>query len=100
MQRHGYKGAFEMAATVDYLFGYDATTNVMADWMYEQLTESYVLDEANKDFMTKSNPWALHGIAERLLEAAQRQMWSAPPPQMLDELRRVYLETEGDIEGV
>jgi cobaltochelatase CobN len=99
MQRHGYKGAFEMAATVDYLFGYDATTNVMADWMYEQLTESYVLDEANKDFMTTSNPWALHGIAERLLEAAQRQMWSAPPPEMLDELRRVYLETEGDIEG-
>jgi len=99
MQRHGYKGAFEMAATVDYLFGYDATTNVMADWMYEQLTESYVLDEANQDFMNKSNPWALHGIAERLLEAAQREMWSAPPPQMLDELRRVFLETEGDIEG-
>ena len=49
--------------------------------------------------MTKSNPWALHGIAERLLEAAQRQMWSSPPPEMLDELRRVYLETEGDIEG-
>ena len=40
MRRHGYKGAFEMAATVDYLFGYDATAHVMADWMYEQLTES------------------------------------------------------------
>ena len=99
MQRHGYKGAFEMAATVDYLFGYDATTNVMADWMYEQLTESYVLDAANQEFMNTSNPWALHGIAERLLEAAQREMWSAPPPEMLDELRRVFLETEGDIEG-
>jgi cobaltochelatase CobN len=99
MQRHGYKGAFEMAATVDYLFGYDATTNVMADWMYEQLTESYVLDAANQEFMNKSNPWALHGIAERLLEAAAREMWSAPPPAMLDELRRVFLETEGDIEG-
>ncbi|PXW33890.1 UNVERIFIED_CONTAM: cobaltochelatase CobN subunit [Williamsia faeni] len=99
MQRHGYKGAFEMAATVDYLFGYDATTNVMADWMYEQLTESYVLDAANQEFMNTSNPWALHGIAERLLEAAQREMWSAPPAEMLDELRRVFLETEGDIEG-
>ena len=99
MQRHGYKGAFEMAATVDYLFGYDATTNVMADWMYERLTESYVLDQTNNDFMTTSNPWALHGIAERLLEAAQREMWAAPPPEMLDELRRVFLETEGDIEG-
>ncbi|MFW0790682.1 cobaltochelatase subunit CobN [Gordonia sp. CPCC 205333] len=99
MQRHGYKGAFEMAATVDYLFGYDATTDVVADWMYEKLTESYVLDETNQKFMTQSNPWALHGIAERLLEAVERKMWQAPPEQMLDDLRQVYLETEGDIEG-
>ncbi len=99
MQRHGYKGAFEMAATVDYLFGYDATTNVVADWMYEKLTESYVLDAENQQFMQQSNPWALHGIAERLLEAAERNLWQAPPPEMLDELRAVYLATEGDIEG-
>jgi len=99
MQRHGYKGAFEMAATVDYLFGYDATTDVVADWMYEKLTESYVLDEANQEFMRQSNPWALHGIAERLLEAAQREMWHEPPAEMLAELRRIYVEAEGDIEG-
>ena len=99
MQRHGYKGAFEMAATVDYLFGYDATTDVVADWMYEKLTESYVLDEVNQEFMRQSNPWALHGIAERLLEAAQREMWHEPPAEMLAELRRVYVEAEGDIEG-
>ena len=99
MQRHGYKGAFEMAATVDYLFGYDATTDVVADWMYEKLTESYLLDEANQEFMRQSNPWALHGIAERLLEAAQREMWHEPPAEMLAELRRIYVEAEGDIEG-
>nr|HQV20740.1 cobaltochelatase subunit CobN [Gordonia sp. (in: high G+C Gram-positive bacteria)] len=99
MQRHGYKGAFEMAATVDYLFGYDATTDVVADWMYEKLTESYVLDETNQEFMRQSNPWALHGIAERLLEAAQRQMWHEPPAELLAELRRIYVEAEGDIEG-
>ena len=99
MRRHGYKGAFEMAATVDYLFGYDATTDVVADWMYEQLTESYVLDPENREFMAQSNPWALHGIAERLLEAHQRQMWREPPAELLDQLRAVYLETEGDIEG-
>ena len=52
-----------MAATVDYLFGYDATAHVMADWMYEQLTESYVLDPENRKFMSESNPWALHGMA-------------------------------------
>ncbi|MEP9413989.1 cobaltochelatase subunit CobN [Gordonia sp. VNQ95] len=99
MQRHGYKGAFEMAATVDYLFGYDATTDVVADWMYEKLTESYVLDETNQQFMQESNPWALHGIAERLLEAVERRMWQEPPAEMLADLRAVYLQTEGDIEG-
>ncbi|MFJ4653434.1 cobaltochelatase subunit CobN [Nocardia sp. NPDC088792] len=98
MRRHGYKGAFEMAATVDYLFGYDATTNVVADWMYEKLAESYVFDETNRKFMEQSNPWALHGIAERLLEAAERKLWEQPEAATLDRLRQVYLETEGELE--
>jgi cobaltochelatase CobN len=98
MRRHGYKGAFEMAATVDYLFGFDATTGVMADWMYDTLTENYVLDAENREFFDKSNPWALHGIAERLLEAHQRQLWAQPDPAVLAQLQQVYLETEGDIE--
>ncbi|GAA1084364.1 cobaltochelatase subunit CobN [Tsukamurella spumae] len=98
MRRHGYKGAFEMAATVDYLFGFDATAGVMADWMYDKLTENYVLDPENRKFMEESNPWALHGIAERLLEASQRELWKQPDPQLLAELQQVYLETEGDLE--
>jgi cobaltochelatase CobN len=99
MRRHGYKGAFEMAATVDYLFGYDATAHVMADWMYERLTQAYVLDDENRKFMAESNPWALHGMAERLLEAADRGMWAEPDADTIDGLRRVLLETEGDLEG-
>jgi cobaltochelatase CobN len=98
MRRHGYKGAFELAATVDYLFGYDATAGVVADWMYEQLAASYVLDPENQKFMSESNPWALHGISERLLEAVDRKMWSAPDPATVDALREVYLRTEGDLE--
>ncbi|MFR9749992.1 cobaltochelatase subunit CobN [Nocardia sp. 004] len=98
MRRHGYKGAFEMAATVDYLFGYDATTNVVADWMYEKLTENYVFDDMNRKFMEKSNPWALHGIAERLLEAVERKLWEHPEQDTLDRLRQVYLDTEGELE--
>ncbi|RBQ17757.1 cobaltochelatase subunit CobN [Spongiactinospora rosea] len=98
MRRHGYKGAFELAATVDYLFGYDATTGVVADWMYDKLTETYVLDPENQEFMSRSNPWALHGIAERLLEAADRGMWQHPDPEILRGLQEVYLKTEGDLE--
>jgi cobaltochelatase CobN len=99
MRRHGYKGAFELAATVDYLFGYDATAGVVADWMYEQLAATYVLDPENQKFMTQSNPWALHGITERLLEAADRKLWAAPEPATLAALQQIYLETEGDLEG-
>jgi cobaltochelatase CobN len=99
MRRHGYKGAFELAATVDYLFGYDATAGVVADWMYQQLAESYVFDPANREFMGKSNPWALRGIAERLLEAAGRGLWAEPDPKTIDQLQQVYLDLEGDIEA-
>ncbi|MFI5860652.1 cobaltochelatase subunit CobN [Streptomyces sp. NPDC051546] len=99
MRRHGYKGAFELAATVDYLFGYDATTGVVADWMYDKLTETYVLDPENRAFLEEANPWALHGIAERLLEAESRGMWEKPDPQVLEALRQVYLDTEGNLEG-
>jgi cobaltochelatase CobN len=98
MKRHGYKGAFELAATVDYLFGYDATAQVVEDWMYEKLADTYVRDEQVREFFQRSNPWALHGIAERLLEAADRKLWNAPDPRTLADLRQVYLETEGDLE--
>ncbi|WP_329521252.1 cobaltochelatase subunit CobN [Spirillospora sp. NBC_01491] len=98
MRRHGYKGAFELAATVDYLFGYDATAGVVADWMYEKLALTYALDPENREFFEKSNPWALHGIAERLLEAADRKMWEHPDPATIDALKRLYLEVEGDLE--
>ncbi|MEW2636006.1 cobaltochelatase subunit CobN [Streptomyces sp. NPDC048389] len=98
MRRHGYKGAFELAATVDYLFGYDATTGVVADWMYDKLTETYVLDPENRAFLQQANPWALHGIAERLLEAESRGMWAKPDAAVLEQLRQVFLETEGDLE--
>ncbi|WP_433086039.1 cobaltochelatase subunit CobN [Dactylosporangium sp. CA-052675] len=100
MRRHGYKGAFELAATVDYLFGFDATAGVVADWMYEKLAESYVFDPDNHKFLTESNPWALHGITERLLEAADRGLWEHPEQSTLDGLREVYLQTEGDLEDV
>jgi len=98
MQRHGYKGAFELAATVDYLFGFDATAGVVHDWMYERLAESYVLDETNQEFLRRSNPWALRGIVERLHEAADRGLWESPDPATIAGIQAVYLEVEGDLE--
>jgi len=98
MQRHGYKGAFEMAATVDYMYGYDATAQVIDDWMYEQLTDHYVLDPEVQQFFRDKNPWALRNIIERLMESVDRGLWQEPDEQQLEQMRQVYLQLEGDLE--
>jgi cobaltochelatase CobN len=94
MRQHGYKGAFELAATVDYLYGYDATAGVVEDWMYEKVTAAYVADPEMRKFLEESNPWALRSMAERLLEAAERGLWAADPGS-LEILRSAVLEAEG-----
>jgi cobaltochelatase CobN len=98
MIRHGYKGAAELSATVDYLFGYDATTGVAEDWMYERVAERYLLDEDVAEFMGAANPWAARAIAERLLEAAERGMWAEPQEATLDAIRERFLSLEGELE--
>ena len=99
MKRHGYKGAFELAATVDYMFGYDATAQVVDDWMYRDVTEAYVFDPETQQFFRESNPWALKGMVERLLEAIQRGLWEEPPEDMLQKLQELYLELETELEA-
>ena len=98
MQRHGYKGAFELAATVDYLFGFDATAHVIPDWMYEKVAAEYVLDEKNQEFMRHANPWALRGIIEKLHEAVERNLWEEPDADTLATMQQVYLDVEGELE--
>jgi cobaltochelatase CobN len=98
MIRHGYKGAAELSATVDYLFGYDATAGVAEDWMYEQVAEKYLLDPDVAAFMAQSNPWAARGIAERLLEAADRGLWAEPDEATLAGVRERFLALEGELE--
>jgi cobaltochelatase CobN len=98
VERHGYRGASEMAATVDYLFGYDATARVMEPWMYEKVTETYLLDEGVRNFLETKNPWALRGMVERLLEARDRGLWESPPEEMIEMLKRIFLENEAGLE--
>ncbi|RFB73288.1 MULTISPECIES: cobaltochelatase subunit CobN [unclassified Herbaspirillum] len=99
IQRHGYKGGLELTATVDYLFGYDATAQVMDDWMYEQLAQTYAFDPGMQRFLEEANPWAQNAIAERLLEAASRGMWEEPQAQTLEDLRQLYLKSETLLEA-
>ncbi|MDH1264941.1 cobaltochelatase subunit CobN [Pseudomonas sp. GD03944] len=78
MKRHGYKGAFELAATIDYLFAFDATSELVDDHQYALLTDAYLLDRDTRDFIQQHNPGALNDMLERLLEAQQRGLWENP----------------------
>ncbi|MEG4345761.1 cobaltochelatase subunit CobN [Microcoleus sp. A003_D6] len=97
--RHGYKGAFEIAATVDFLFAYDATANCVEDFMYEGIAEAYIFDEKVQAFIQENNPWALRDMAERLLEARQRGLWQSANQDTLDKLRSIALQAEAVIES-
>jgi cobaltochelatase CobN len=99
IKRHGYKGGLELAATVDYIFGFDATAQIAPDFVYEGLAEHYALSQEMRDFLGAANPWALNAIAERLLEAANRELWENPAPETLDALRGVLLESEAMLEA-
>ncbi len=99
VMRHGYKGAFEMAATVDFLFAYDATTNCVEDFMYAGIADNYLFNPEVQTFMQKSNPWALRDIGERLLEANQRGLWQDASSQIIEKLKGLVNETEGIIES-
>jgi cobaltochelatase CobN len=99
LKQHGFRGATEFAAMVDIVFGWDATTGVVDDWMYEEIAKTYLLDDELREWIRSVNPWALHAMSERLLEAASRGMWNADA-DTLEAIREIYLEMDGVMEGV
>ncbi len=99
VKRHGYKGAFEMAATVDYLFGFDATTRVVGDHQYALVADAYVLDAGTRAFVEQHNPQALGDMLEKLLEAMQRGLWQEPGDYQ-ERLENLLLDHEQRMEGV
>lgn len=97
LKKHGYKGAQEISAMMDIAFGWDATTNVIKDWMYDSICDTYVLNKESRDWIESVNKWALNNISERLIEANQRGMWQTDDDR-IKELRKIYIQTEGLIE--
>lgn len=98
LKQHGYKGAQEFSAMVDIVFGWDATSDVIEDYMYDNIYENYLNNEELREWIRKENPWALHAMSERLLEAIQRGMWNASEDKT-EALQQIYLEMEGAFEG-
>ncbi|WP_431080041.1 cobaltochelatase subunit CobN [Pseudomonas thivervalensis] len=95
VKRHGYKGAFELAATMDNLFAFDATTQLIDDHQYALLADAYLLDPDTRDFVRQHNPDALRDMTERMLEAQQRGMWQAPG-EYREALENLLLDIEED----
>lgn len=97
MKRHGYKGAGDMSKLVDYCYQWDATSGILEDWQYAGMAETYAFDPEMRAFFGRHNPYALHNITERLLEAIGRGLWENPGADK-DRLEALLLDAEGDIE--
>jgi len=98
MEEHGYKGAGDLSTTVDVTLGWDATTGVVSDTLWEEVAEKFAFDEDRQDWMRDVNPWALESITDTLLEAIERDLWDADD-ETIDRLRDLNLEVEGDLEA-
>ena len=97
MKRHGYKGAGDISKRVGRVYGWEATTQEVDDWIFDDIARTFVMDEENRKFFQENNPWAMEEMSRRLLEAEQRGLWKADP-EVLDALKNLYLEIEGWIE--
>ena len=87
VMRHGYKGAFEMAATVDYLFAFAATARAVRDHHFDAVFDAYLGAPLVREFIAENNPAALREIAERLKEALERGLWRPRSNSVHDTLR-------------
>ena len=96
-KRHGYKGAGDISSRTDHMYGWQATTKQVENWVFDGIAETFLLDEENRKFFEENNPWALEEMARRLLEAESRGLWRADP-EILEQLKEIYLEIEGWIE--
>jgi len=99
MLQHGYEGVRQIEAAVTNTMGWSATTGQVSDWVYQQLSQTYVLDDEMRRRLAALNPTASARVANRLLEAHERHYWT-PDEEMLEALRRAGEELEDRLEGI
>jgi cobaltochelatase CobN len=97
MKQHGYKGAEDISKRVGRVYGWEASTQEVDDWIFDDITKAFVLDEEMRRFFEENNPYALEEMSRRLLEAQSRGLWN-PDPQVLEALKNSYLEIESWME--
>lgn len=99
LRPHGYKGAMELSKLTEYMLGWSATSDCIEPWMFQKVSEAYILDEDWSSWLNENNPYALKEMIEDMLEAVDRDLWDAPE-DILERLKELYLEAEGDMEAL
>lgn len=99
MLRHGYEGVQQIDAHLTHTMGWSATTGQVEPWVYQRLSETYMLDEAMRQRLAALNPTASARMASRLLEASERNFWQ-PSAEHLEALRRASDTLEDSLEGI
>ena len=97
VKRHGYKGAGDISKRIGRVYGWEATTHEVDDWIFDDIARTFVLDKEMREFFEENNPWALEEVGRRLLEAYERGLWNADE-EVIEGLKSAYLEMEGWIE--
>ena len=99
MLKHGYEGVRQIETHVTNTMGWSATTGQVAPWVYQQLTQTFVLDAEMRERLATLNPTASAKVANRLIEAHERNYWT-PDPAMLEALREAGADLEDRLEGI
>jgi magnesium chelatase subunit H len=99
MLAHGYEGVRQIEVHITNTLGWSATTGQVQPWVYQQLTQTFMLDPEMRDRLAKLNPTASAKVANRLLEASERQFWK-PDAKTLEALRQAGEELEDRLEGI
>ncbi|WP_280922591.1 cobaltochelatase subunit CobN [Thermococcus stetteri] len=97
MKKHGYRGASEFSKKINHLYGWEATTKLVEDWVFDEIAGKYVLDEEMRRWFEEHNPYAIEEIARRLIEAYERGLWETSE-ELIERLMEVYSEIEGILE--
>ncbi|MCQ2078563.1 MAG: cobaltochelatase subunit CobN [archaeon] len=99
LKEHGYRGAAEMASLTEFTMAWGATSDVAEDWMYEGLTDKFLLDDDTREWMKDVNPYAMMNILNRLQEAIERGLWDASD-EYRQKIMELFMETEERIEEI
>ena len=93
----GYRGVKNLGKRVEHLLGWQATAGSVDNWVWSEVADKYMFDDAMRKQMMKENIWAVEGQLKRLMEAYQRGMWQATDEE-IERLKQIYLEIESEIE--